>query len=46
MYKASFGAQFISGIIMPAMMFVGNLIYVVIAVVGGLQVASGALQHR
>ena len=44
MYKASFGAQFISGIIMPAMMFVGNLMYVVIAVVGGLQVASGALQ--
>jgi ATP-binding cassette subfamily B protein len=43
LYKASFGAQFVSGIIMPAMMFVGNLIYVVIAVVGGLQVASGAL---
>ncbi len=44
MYKASFGAQFISGIIMPAMMFVGNLMYVAIAVVGGLQVASGAMQ--
>jgi ATP-binding cassette subfamily B protein len=44
MYEASFGAQFISGIIMPAMMFVGNLMYVVIAVVGGLQVASGAMQ--
>jgi ATP-binding cassette subfamily B protein len=44
MYKASFGAQFISGIIMPAMMFVGNLMYVVIAVAGGLQVAAGALQ--
>ncbi|GAA3596720.1 ABC transporter ATP-binding protein [Klugiella xanthotipulae] len=44
MYRASFGAQFISGIIMPAMMFVGNLMYVVIAVVGGLQVASGAMQ--
>lgn len=44
MYQASFGAQFISGIIMPAMMFVGNLMYVVIAVVGGLQVASGAMQ--
>jgi ATP-binding cassette subfamily B protein len=43
LYKASFGAQFVSGIIMPAMMFVGNLVYVVIAVVGGLQVASGAL---
>ena len=30
--------------IMPAMMFVGNLMYVVIAVVGGLQVATGSLQ--
>jgi ATP-binding cassette subfamily B multidrug efflux pump len=38
---ASFGAQFVSGIIMPAMMFVGNLNYVAIAVVGGLRVASG-----
>ncbi|MCX7521185.1 ABC transporter ATP-binding protein [Microbacterium sp. STN6] len=44
LYKASFGAQFVSGIIMPAMMFVGNLVYVAIAVVGGLQVASGAMQ--
>lgn len=44
MYRASFGAQFISGLIMPSMMFVGNLMYVAIAVVGGLQVASGAMQ--
>jgi ATP-binding cassette, subfamily B, multidrug efflux pump len=43
LYRASFGAQFVSGIIMPAMMFIGNLIYVVIAVVGGLQVAMGAM---
>ncbi|MCL2795490.1 MAG: ABC transporter ATP-binding protein/permease [Microbacteriaceae bacterium] len=43
LYDASFGAQFISGIIMPAMMFVGNLIYVVIAVVGGLLITSGSL---
>ncbi|MCP2031822.1 ATP-binding cassette subfamily B protein [Okibacterium sp. HSC-33S16] len=43
LYEASFGAQFISGIIMPSMMFVGNLVYVGIAVVGGLQVATGAL---
>jgi ATP-binding cassette subfamily B multidrug efflux pump len=42
-YRASFGAQFISGIIMPAMMFVGNLVYVAIAVVGGLQVAAGLM---
>jgi ATP-binding cassette, subfamily B, multidrug efflux pump len=43
LYRASFGAQFVSGIIMPAMMFVGNLVYVAISVVGGLQVASGAM---
>ncbi|MFF4412401.1 ABC transporter ATP-binding protein [Streptosporangium sp. NPDC001559] len=43
LFKASFGAQFISGIIMPTMMFVGNLNYVAIAVVGGLRVATGAM---
>lgn len=43
LYEASFGAQFISGIIMPSAMFVGNLVYVGIAVVGGLKVASGNL---
>ncbi|MBX3311486.1 MAG: ABC transporter ATP-binding protein [Microbacteriaceae bacterium] len=42
-YRASFGAQFLSGIIMPAMMFVGNLVYVAIAVVGGIQVAGGLM---
>ncbi|WP_434742858.1 ABC transporter ATP-binding protein [Micromonospora sp. SH-82] len=43
LFRASYGAQFISGIIMPAMMFIGNLSYVVIAVVGGLRVASGSM---
>jgi len=43
LYEASFGAQFVSGIIMPAMMFIGNLVYVAIAVVGGLFVASGSM---
>ncbi len=43
LYAASFGAQFISGIIMPAMMFIGNLTYVGVAVVGGLRVASGSM---
>jgi len=42
-FRASFGAQFVSGIIMPAMMFVGNLVYVAIAVVGGLQIANGSI---
>jgi ATP-binding cassette subfamily B protein len=40
---ASFAAQFISGIIMPAVMFIGNLNYVLIAVIGGLRVATGAM---
>jgi ATP-binding cassette subfamily B multidrug efflux pump len=43
LYKSSFGAQFVSGIIMPTMMFIGNLVYVGIAVVGGLFVANGSL---
>ncbi len=41
--ESSFKAQFVSGLIMPVMMFIGNLNYVVIAVVGGLRVASGSL---
>ena len=43
LYQAGFGAQFVSGIIMPTMMFIGNLNYVVIAVIGGLRVASGQI---
>ncbi|WP_430592346.1 ABC transporter ATP-binding protein [Humidisolicoccus flavus] len=44
LFKASFKAQFLSGLIMPMMMFVGNLVYVFIAVAGGLMVASGQLR--
>jgi len=43
LYQQSFGAQFVSGLIMPAMTFVGNLVYVGIAVVGGLMVAAGSI---
>jgi ATP-binding cassette subfamily B multidrug efflux pump len=43
LYQASFGAQFVSGLIMPTMFFIGNLNYVAIAVVGGLRVASGTM---
>jgi len=43
LFESSFKAQFISGIIQPAMMLVGNINYVLVAVVGGLRVASGAL---
>jgi ATP-binding cassette, subfamily B, multidrug efflux pump len=43
LYNSGFRAQFISGMIQPAMMFIGNLNYVLVAVVGGLRVASGAI---
>jgi ATP-binding cassette, subfamily B, multidrug efflux pump len=43
LFEASFRAQFISGIIMPSMMFIGNLNYVAVAVIGGLRVASGSM---
>jgi ATP-binding cassette subfamily B protein len=43
LYEASFRAQFLSGLIMPIMMFIGNLNYVVVAVLGGLRVASGTM---
>ncbi len=42
-YAASFRAQFISGIIQPAMTLISNLNYVLISVIGGLQVASGSM---
>ncbi len=43
LYEASYRAQFISGIIQPAMNFIANLNYVAIAVIGGLRVAAGAM---
>ena len=43
LYQASFGAQFISGMIMPLTMFLGNLNFVAIAVIGGIKVSSGTM---
>ncbi len=43
LFNASYRAQFISGAIQPVMMFVSNLNYVLVAVVGGLRIAEGAL---
>ena len=43
LFQASFGAQFISGLILPSMMFIGNLSYVAIAVIGGVRVATGTM---
>jgi ATP-binding cassette subfamily B protein len=42
-FHASFGAQFFSGLVGPATMFIGNLSYVAVAVIGGLQVAGGQI---
>jgi len=44
LYQAAFKAHFLSGLMMPAMMFIGNLSYVGIAVLGALMVASGQLR--
>jgi ATP-binding cassette subfamily B multidrug efflux pump len=43
LYGSSFKAQFISGLIQPAMFFIGNMNYVLVSVVGALRVASGTL---
>ncbi len=43
LFRASFKAQFISGIIQPSLAFVSNLNYVIIAVVGGVKVANGTM---
>ncbi|MET9829421.1 ABC transporter ATP-binding protein [Streptomyces sp. NPDC006385] len=43
LYEAGFKAQFNSGIMQPLMLFVSNINYVLVAVVGGLRVASGSL---
>ncbi len=43
LFQSSFGAQFVSGLIMPTTMFIGNLNYVAIAVLGGMRVATGTM---
>jgi ATP-binding cassette subfamily B protein len=42
-YRASFGAQFCSGLVAPVTMFVGNLSYIAVAVIGAVQVATGQI---
>jgi ATP-binding cassette, subfamily B, multidrug efflux pump len=44
LYTASAKAQFLSGLIQPAMMFISNLNYVAICVIGGIQVANGQMR--
>src|SRR5207244_121207 len=43
LYESSFGAQFMSSLMQPLTMFMGNVQYAIVAVVGGLRVASGAI---
>jgi ATP-binding cassette, subfamily B, multidrug efflux pump len=43
LYDAAWRAQFVSGIIMPLMRFVGNIGYVFVAVVGGIMVTRRAI---
>jgi ATP-binding cassette subfamily B multidrug efflux pump len=43
LYEAGSKAQFISGMIMPMMFFIGNLSYVLISVVGGILVTQRAI---
>jgi ATP-binding cassette subfamily B multidrug efflux pump len=43
LYESSFGAQFMSSLMQPATMLLGNVQYVIVAVVGGMRVASGAI---
>ena len=44
LYRAGLRAQFLSGLMMPIMQVIGNLAYVVIAVLGGFMVAGGSLR--
>ena len=43
LYNAGWRAQFVSGMIMPLMRFVGNLGYVIVAVAGGIMVTNGSI---
>ncbi len=43
LYDAGWRAQFVSGIIMPLMRFVGNIGYVFVAVVGSIMVTKNAI---
>jgi ABC-type multidrug transport system, ATPase and permease components len=43
LFQASYRAQFLSGTIQPAMQFIANINYVMICVIGGIQVANGQM---
>jgi ATP-binding cassette, subfamily B, multidrug efflux pump len=43
LYEASYAAQFMASLIQPAMVFMGNVQFILIAVIGGLRISSGAI---
>ncbi|MGL4346018.1 MAG: ABC transporter ATP-binding protein [Cellulosilyticaceae bacterium] len=43
LYHSGWKAQFISGLIMPLMMFINNIGYVLVAVIGGILVTQGRI---
>lgn len=44
LYKAGWKAQFISGIMMPMMMFISNIGYILVSIAGGLLVLNGSIR--
>ncbi len=44
LYESSWKAQFVTGIIMPLMGFIGNIGYVLVSVIGGVLVIRGSIQ--
>lgn len=44
LYEAGWKAQFISGVIMPIMSFIGNIGYVLVSVVGGILVTKRTIE--
>lgn len=44
LYKSGWKSQFLSGMMMPIMQFIGNLGYVAVAVVGSMLVIKGSIQ--
>ncbi len=43
LFQSSYRAQFLSGTMQPVMAFIANINYVLIAVIGGIQVANGRM---
>nr|WP_257536071.1 ABC transporter ATP-binding protein [Metabacillus litoralis] len=44
LYESSWRAQFISGLMMPLMSFVGNIGFIIVAISGGLLVINGSIR--